>query len=348
MDAGYEEQEMRIVVEITHPAHVHFFRNAIAIWKEHGHHVAVTAREKDITIALLKNYNIDFEILSRVGGNKFSLLAELFDRDRRLWQFCRKFKPDVLTAISGIFAAHVGFAIRKPVVVWDDTEHQKISHWLTYPFVSQMQSPDCYTKHLGKKQVRYAGCHELAYLHPNRFVPDEQVVQGLGIDTSQKYCIIRLISWNAHHDVGQHGFDDKKKGYVVEQIAKYARPYITSEGSLPPELEKYQLKIPYHLIHHVMAFASLCVTEGATMASESALLGTPAIYTNTLTAGTISEFENAGLLKQIIDTEQALASALEILKNADSKAKTKSIRDEFLKNKIDVTDYLVKTIEEYS
>lgn len=339
---------MRIVVEITHPAHVHFFRNAITIWKEHGHQVAVTAREKDITIALLKNYNIDFEILSRVGRGKVGLLKELFVRDYKLWQFCRAFKPDILTGISGVFAAHAGFAIRKPVIVWDDTEHQKISHRLTYPFITQMQSPDCYTRCLGKKQVLYAGCHELAYLHPNRFVPDEQVVRDLGIDTSEKYCIIRLISWNAHHDVGQHGFDDKKKGYVIEQIAKYARPYITSEGPLPPELEKYQLKIPYHLIHHVMAFAAMCVTEGATMASESALLGTPAIYTNTLRLGYVDMLEGYGLIKQTTNTEQMLELCFGFLSDSFAAPQYRQIRDKLLNSKIDVTAYIVETIEKYS
>jgi predicted glycosyltransferase len=344
---GYEERAMRIVVEVTHPAHVHFFRNAIAIWKDRGHQVAVTAREKDITIALLKNYNIDFEAISRVGGSKLGLLAEMVNRDYKLWRFCRKFKPDVLTAISGVFAAHAGFAIRKPVVVWDDTEHQKISHWLTYPFVSQMQSPDCYTKHLGKKQVRYAGCHELAYLHPNRFAPSKDIVRSLGIEPDEKYCLIRLVSWQAHHDVGQHGFDDRKKSYVVEQIARYAQPYITSEAPLPPELEKYQLKIPYHLIHHVMAFASLCVTEGATMASESALLGVPAIYINTLGLGYIDMLEGYGLIKQTTNTEQVLEFCLGFLRDSTAVKKCRQIRDKMLNSKIDVTDYLVKTIERY-
>jgi len=43
----------------------------------------------------------------------------------------------------------------------------------------------------------------------------------------------------------------------------------------------------------------------------------------------------------------ALPGALEILKNADSKTEIRNLRNTYLKNKIDVTDYLVKTIEEY-
>ena len=122
---------MRILIEITHPAHVHFFRNAILEFQRRGHEVAVTARQKDIALELLDSYGIEFTTLSRKGAGKFALAGELIARDVRLWQFCRKFKPDVLTAIAGVSAAHVGFALRKPVVVWDDTENATLSHMIT-------------------------------------------------------------------------------------------------------------------------------------------------------------------------------------------------------------------------
>ena len=38
------------------------------------------------------------------------------------------------------------------------------------------------------------------------------------------------------------------------------------------------------------------IGEGATTASESCLMGTPAIYVNTISAGTIEEQEKSGLL----------------------------------------------------
>ena len=307
---------MRILVEVTHPAHVHFFRNAINVWKSHGHEVAVTARDKEIVIELLNLYGIKHTVLSGIGQGKLSLFSELVKRDFKLYRFCRKFKPDVLTAIGGVFAAHAGFLYRRPVIIWDDTEHAKISHKMTFPFSTKICTPDCYALNLGKKQVRYKGCHELAYLHPNQFTPQKNLLKEFGVNPDEKYCLIRFVSWQAHHDVGQHGFDRDKKVYFVEQIAKYARPYITSESVLPAELEKYQLKFPVHQIHHLMAFASLCVTEGATMASESALLGVPVIYINTLTAGTIEEFAKYGLLERITETNMALNRAVEILKNS--------------------------------
>ncbi|HDZ69282.1 MAG TPA: hypothetical protein ENH43_02560 [Phycisphaerales bacterium] len=197
-----------------------------------------------------------------------------------------------------------------------------------------------------KKQHFYPGCHELAYLHPKRFTPDAKVVKGLGVDPEEKYCIIRFVSWQAQHDIGQHGFAEEKKLQFVGEIAKYARPYITSEAKLPAELEVYRLNVPVHLAHHVMAFAALYVGEGATMASESAVLGVPAVYINTLKLGYINMHENYGLLKQTSDTQQALQQSLGWLKDPAAKEKCRAAREKFLADKIDVTSYIVETIEQ--
>ncbi|MBN2455798.1 MAG: DUF354 domain-containing protein [Sedimentisphaerales bacterium] len=338
---------MKILFDITHPGHVHFFRNAISELKKRGHTTGVTTREKDVTTALLDNFQIPYTVLSRAGTKKISLLSEMLLRDVRLLRYCRRFRPDVLTAISGVFAAHAGGLLRKPVIVWDDTEHQKFSHMITYPFVRRIHSPDCYEKSFGRKHHLYAGCHELAYLHPNRFKADVEVVKELGIDPAkEKYCIIRFVSWQAHHDVGQHGFADKHKLRFIEEISKYAKPYISSEGTLPDELKPYLLNVPAHKIHHVMAFASLYVGEGATMASESAVLGVPALYINTLKLGYINMLERYGLVKQTTDTEQALEQSIEWLKDTATPDRCREAREKLLSDKIDVTDYIVKMIEQ--
>jgi predicted glycosyltransferase len=335
---------MKILVEITHPAHVHFFRNAVSLLEKKGHTIAVTARRKDVTIELLNNFNIPFTLLSSLGKSKFALVKELAVRDFRLWNFCRKFKPDILTGISGVFAAHVGFLLRKPVVVWDDTEIATLAHKIAYPFVTAIYCPSCYYKKLGKKQKFYAGCHELAYLHPNRFTPDPQLVRSLGIDTSQKYCIIRFVSWQAHHDIGQSGITDIEKIELVKRISRYARPYITSEKPLPAELEEFRLSIPVHQIHHLMAFASLCVGEGATMASEAACLAVPCVYINTLKLGYINMHEGFGLIKQTTDVEEAYRQCIDWLEDPMSKEKCLLARDKMLAEKIDVTSFVVETI----
>jgi uncharacterized protein len=337
---------MRILVEMTHPADVHFFHNAIAEFERHGHQVAVTARQKDVTIALLDNFRIPYTVLSGIGRSKFSLPVELVCRDFRLWKFCRSFRPDVLTGFVGIFASHVGFLLRKPVVVWDDTEHAFMSHMLTFPFTDIICSPTCYKKNHGRKHRFYPGYKELAYLHPKRFKPDIEIVKNLGIDTAQKYCLIRFVSWQAHHDVGRRGFTYDQKLTLVKHISKYAKVYISSEAPVSGELAAYLLNIaPYH-IHHIMAFASLCISEGATMASESAVLGVPAVYVNPLKVGYVDEQERYGLLKQATGMQQVLEMSLQYLQDEDALERCRAARQKMLSEKIDVTDYIVQTIEE--
>ena len=79
-------------------------------------------------------------------------------------------------------------------------------------------------------------------------------------------------------------------------MLEYGKVIISSEGELPVELEKYRVKISPERMHDLLSFASLYIGEGATTASECAMLGTPAIYVNVLDAGTLQEQENLGLL----------------------------------------------------
>jgi predicted glycosyltransferase len=253
----------------------------------------------------------------------------------------------VLTGVSGISASHVGALLGKPSVIWDDTEHQKQIHLLTWPSASVICSPDCYTKSAGKKHRFYPGLHELAYLHPDRFKPDTDIVKSIGLDLKEKYCIIRMVSWGASHDVGHYGMAEKEKLQFVKEIAHHVKPYITSEAPLSSELRPYQLKIPVHFMHHVLAFASLCVTEGGTVASEAAVLGIPTLYINTQKMGYINMLEEYGLIKQSKDTKHALKLSLELLNDENSSDECQKARGKLLEDKIDVTRYIVEKIEEY-
>ena len=44
---------MKIVVDINHPGHVHFFKNFIWEMEKRGHKILITVKEKDVTLKLL-------------------------------------------------------------------------------------------------------------------------------------------------------------------------------------------------------------------------------------------------------------------------------------------------------
>lgn len=340
---------MRILVDITHPAHVHFFRHAIDLWRQKGHQVLITTRRKDITIELLQGFGLDYDDLGDAQSGLLGLGVELAVRTARLVGRIRRFRPDVLTAIGGVFIAQAGWISRVPSVVFYDTENAWLSNLLTYPFCSVVSTPRCYEGSVPKKKHRtYAGYHELAYTHPRRFSPDPEVLRHFGLGPDDPFIILRLVSWGAAHDVTDHGFTAVAE--AVRQMAPFGRILISSEGPLPMELEPLRLTASPELVHHLLAYARLFVGESATMASESATLGTPAVFVSTSVRGYTNEQEERyGLTFTFSDPQtaqrEALEKAVEILGNPDAQVEWARKRQAMLSDMIDVTEYVTELVE---
>jgi uncharacterized protein len=105
-------------------------------------------------------------------------------------------------------------------------------------------------------------------------------------------------------------------------------------------------------MHDLLSYATLYIGEGATMASECAVLGTHAIYVNTLRLGYIDEEgEKYGLVSILSDPEKmesgVLEKALELLREPDLHAIGKQKAQKLLKDKIDVTSFMIWFIENY-
>lgn len=86
------------------------------------------------------------------------------------------------------------------------------------------------------------------------------------------------------------------------------------------------------------------------MASESAILGTHAVYTNTLRLGyTDEEEEKYDLVYNFSDEKtmekKAFDKALELIRNDNLRRDGKRKKEILLKDKIDVTAFMVKFIE---
>ena len=117
---------MRILVDIGHPAHVHFYRNFISRINS-GNEVYVTARDKEVTFSLLNNYGISY--LSRGGGGRtlFEKFTYLFKAVRFILSIVRKNNIDLLTGINNPYVSIAGFLCGKPSVVFNDTEHARLT-----------------------------------------------------------------------------------------------------------------------------------------------------------------------------------------------------------------------------
>jgi len=329
-----------------HPAHVHLFKNCIWELQERNHNVYVFTRKKDVVIELLNHYKFQYIVLDSYYYYLHEKIFSLVKCISILLKHSKSIEPDIFIG-GGPAAAFVSKIRNATKISFGDSELAlKYHKWINLPFVNFFLTPSCYKKDIGKKQIRYNGYHELAYLHPSYFFPNPNVISKLGINIDKKFIIMRFVSWKASHDYGQHGLNNKSKRNIVRILSHYANIYITSEESLPEEFISYQIQIPPEEIHNALYYASLYVGEGATMASESAVLGTPAIYVNSISAGTIEEQQKYGLIFHYLNEKDILHKGIEILKNKSETNDWKVKRNKLISEKINVTEYLVNFIEE--
>lgn len=339
---------MRVLVEILHPAHVHFFKNAILHWQARGDEVLVLSREKDVANALLDSTGIAYRSISRLGGNKFSLISEMLVRDARMWSEARRFRPDVLVGIMGVTIVQVAKLIGRPAVVFYDTENATITNRFVYPLAHSVCTPQCYSAPVNGHHVTYPSYHELAYLHPHRFVADRSIVQQSGVDPAQPYFMLRFVSWQASHDVGERGFDLQAKLRLVELLGRSGQVLISSEHPLPDELERFRFNAPVQHIHHFIAHARMLIGESATMASEAAVLGVPAFYIADTGRGYTDELEEKyGLVFnfKLAEFDRAIAQVQALLNDPRLAALFAERRARMLAERVDATQWIVDYVD---
>ena len=336
---------MRILIDILHPAHVHFFRNFHAEMTDRGHQLRITARDKDRSVELLQAFGLPYQQISRQKSGA-GLAVEMAGRTARLMKIMRSFRPDVMTGIMGPSIALAGAVRRVPAVVFYDTEFAVQTNRIVYPLAHSVCTPDSYQGKVPGRHVQYAGYHELAYLRPNRFQPDPAVLDDFGIRPGEPYSIVRFVSWQAVHDRTERGLSDKQKLNLIEVLQRRGRVLISSESPLEGHLADLAVSGRVEQIHHLIAHARLVVGESATMSSEAAVLGVPAVFIATTGRGyTDDEERRYGLVRHFTEDQydMALSAIEEIL--AEPADTWRTARQRLLEEKIDVTAWMIDYFE---
>ena len=75
---------MRILIDILHPAHVHFFRNFHGEMTGRGHELLITARDKDRSVELLERYGLPYEQISAQRAGGMGMVTEMSSAPARL------------------------------------------------------------------------------------------------------------------------------------------------------------------------------------------------------------------------------------------------------------------------
>lgn len=336
-----------ILVHLGHPAHVHFYRHAIQKLEEQGHTIFNTAVDKEYTRHLLDEYDLPYQVVGKHKKGLASKIASMLRYDAAFIKIIRKERIDVATGIGSPSIAQAGFITNTPSIIFTDTETATIGNRFMAPFATKIIVPECYAGDFGVKQLRYAGYHELAYLHPNYFMPDDSCLVENGLGVGEGFSVVRIVSRVSLHDRGDVGLGGNVSE-VVERLSKHGRVLLSSEEDLPSKFDDCLVKSPGK-IHSLLYYARIYLGESPTMASEAAILGTPSIYAQKSFRGYTDELSSKyDLIITFQDpeslVEKSLSRAEEILSHKDSKADWMGKRDRMLADKIDVTEFIVETL----
>jgi predicted glycosyltransferase len=341
----------RILVDIGHPAHVHLFRNAIKIWQSHGHQVAITTREKDVTLNLLGSYGFTYEVVSRARKGTLGLAYEMLEHDLGVLRAALRHKSNLLIGTS-VSITHVAPLIGAKSIVFneDDASVAKSFIRLSYPLANKIITPKILNENHGKKHITYEGIQKLAYLHPNQFTPNKDKLTSLGLKPGEKYFLLRFVNLKAAHDQGEYGMGLNLQQKLIELLRQYGKVFITSEGALQPDFEPYRIHIDPADMHHVLAFADIFIGDSQSMTVEAAVLGVPSIRINSFAdrCSILQDLQNNYQLTFAFfpSQEDKIFQLLrDWLADPDLRQNWQTKRARLLADKIDLTKWMVDYIE---
>ena len=250
---------MKILIDINHPAHVHYFRNFIKVMESKGHQFCVINRDSKMINQLLDIYGIEHTIRNKRPEKK-GTIASLMNLIRMILWCIRKslaFHPDMYMGFASSACAVTSRLFGKPSVLIDDTEHNAMNHKIYMPTCSAVLTPFYFKKDLGnkEKQIRFNAYVEQLYLHSAYYHKKEDVLEELNVKPKE-YVLIRYIAYDAHHDLKAHPLSEEAKKEIVKETEKHYRVFVSLEkGVKDPFYDKYALKISPEKMHDLEAHA---------------------------------------------------------------------------------------------
>ena len=339
---------MRMLFIINTPGQAHTWRYIIKSLMANGHAVNILARDYGSTPHLLDSFGFRFKTYRPVGSRTMRLLSA-FNHFQQCYNLARGTDPSLIMGF-GLDAAVTARRLGRPCVVLCDDEHTYIQNRLTTRLAKFFITPDTFARTLGNNHIRVKAFKELAYLHPDYFIPDISIFDELKVNRGEKFVVLRFNVLDAVHDIGMRGFSVSDRLRLVKELSAYARVFISPESGLTGELKRYFLPTAYNRIHHVLYYAQMLVSDTGTMSTEAGILGTPAVRFQT-TVGrndprAFGELQQRyGLVYSFGEPEGAIHKAVELIKKPGLKEEWAEKRQALFKDKIDINRFMVDFIQ---
>ena len=264
----------------------------IALYYEKLNHTSIfTTRNNDYTELNLLKLKRKFHSIGKYGGSNLkNKLIEGTNRIQNLANLIDKEKPDLLISFSSPDAVRTAYGLGIPVLLINDTPHAEAVARLTLSLSKGLiHSSSIKSEKFGKfgvtKFYPYNGVDESLWIR--NFEYNSDTLTELNLKPNQFIVLRTEESQSAYYQklfpkMSEHG---TYLEYIIQQYHKHhPNDKIVVFPRYPEQykiLNNYDVIIPSQSVDTLSLLykAKGLMTGGGTMARESAMLGTPTIYT---------------------------------------------------------------------
>jgi uncharacterized protein len=303
---------VKVWVDMTASAHVLVFRPLIALLRERGDEVEITARDYAQTLELLDLHGLEATVIGRHGGrSRLGKARSLTSRLRALRRWARPRDFDVAFAHGSHELTLSARRLGIPSATTHDYEFATVQHQLGMRAATKVVVPESIPlerlARLGvrpPKLERYPGLKEEYYL--SDFEPDPGALEQLGVDHSRVLVVLRpppdVSLYHRHSNplfpqtldfLGAH-----------PEVQAVVLPRTDEQRAFVRALDLPSMIVPERAVdaQSLIALADVVVSAGGTMNREAAALGVP-VYTTYggRLGGVDEELIREGRLKPLTD-----------------------------------------------
>ncbi len=336
---------MKISLLILQPHHIDFFQNLYSELEKEGHKVVGLIRGDEINRRYLSESDMRHSFFgSETTGhipefvcstrNKFSLTSKLL-----------AFRPDLILSVNSLPSSPFNSIFNMTSIVFLDHKLKNKEERNLFNYADNIVTPDCYPFDVpSEKHLTHPSYHSLAYLHPNRFKPDLQLLDELSLEPDD-YVFVSYARKNWLEGKDHSLLQRREKIDMVRSLEEHSEVVVDGRGSVPEPLEEYVPSVALNKYNHLLANASLAVGDDPIIASEAGVLGIPWIFVSNSTVPTLEEQEiHYEIGTQVADIEEAEKFSKMIL-TGEIEPDVKSARKQILKDKKDLTRWMMRLIE---
>lgn len=296
---------MKVHFDISHPAHLNFFKYSIRELQKQGHKVYISVLDRGRMISIAR-HEFPEVMIFKSGRHRGGIVSIFLEANIlkffRLLLFWVKTRPDVTLSCGGFVAGAIMKLTGRPNYQFDDDPERKNNVRLERLTADILFFPPI-IQPFGNIKI-YNGIKEWAYLSPTWFTPDISVLNEYNL-ISGEYIFVREVS----RDTLNYMTQDKDPVIMAIVEATRGKKVLLSlekkaDRSLYPE-EWIMLEEPVSDIHSLIFFSSMLISSGDSMAREACVLGVPAFYCGGRKMAVNDYLSSAGLFHDVKPAELA-------------------------------------------